>query len=216
MLWCQPSVRNEIFNAKAPAGCPISALGTGAQVQQPNGNACPVSAGAARAGGAGKVLWLKGAKSLLRTENGLTMDIFVVQCTGVLSRVQMLNLVLGVGVFSFPRSLRIGNGPKTVSESSEHGFKHRAQWVFWPHRGPGRELSEFLSAYYLCAKTNSPSFPRKSPSLPQNSVSSLFRNSTLEKVFRPFPKNVWSFLLTLKSSYFGGYCELTSKSTHRN
>ena len=29
---------------------------------------------------------------------------------------------------------------------------------FWPHRVPGRELSEFLSAYYLCAKANSPSF----------------------------------------------------------
>ena len=29
-----------------------------------------------------------------------------------------------------------------------------------PHRVPGRELSEFLSAYYLCAKANSPSFRR--------------------------------------------------------
>ena len=47
--------------------------------------------------------------SLLRTENGLTTDILVVKCTGrglvvkrpgVLSKVQMLNLVLGVGVFS--------------------------------------------------------------------------------------------------------------------
>ena len=43
------------------------------------------------------------------TENGLTTDIFVVKYTGrglvvkqpgVLSKVQMLNLVLGVGVFS--------------------------------------------------------------------------------------------------------------------
>ena len=47
--------------------------------------------------------------SLLRTENGLTTDIFVVKYTGrgfvvkrrgVLGKVQMLNLVLGVGVFS--------------------------------------------------------------------------------------------------------------------
>ena len=47
--------------------------------------------------------------SLLRTENGLTTDILVVKYTGrglvvrrpgVLSKVQMLNLVLGVGVFS--------------------------------------------------------------------------------------------------------------------
>ena len=49
--------------------------------------------------------------SLLRTENGLTTDIFVVECTGrglvvkrpgVLSKVQMLTLVLGMGVFSLP------------------------------------------------------------------------------------------------------------------
>ena len=41
---------------------------------------------------------------------------------------------------------------------------------FGPHRVPGRELSEFLSAYYLCAKANTPSFSKNSPSLPQNSV----------------------------------------------
>ena len=33
---------------------------------------------------------------------------------------------------------------------------------FW-----GGELNEFLSAYYLCAKANSPSFPQNSPSLPK-------------------------------------------------
>ena len=52
---------------------------------------------------------LRANLSLLRTENGLTTDIFVVKCTGrglvvkrpgVLSKIQMLNLVLGVGVFS--------------------------------------------------------------------------------------------------------------------
>ena len=37
---------------------------------------------------------------------------------------------------------------------------------FGPHRIPGRELSEFLSAYYLCAKANSPSFSQNSLSLP--------------------------------------------------
>ena len=60
--------------------------------------------------------------SLLRSENGLTMDIFVVKCTGrglvekrpgVLSKVQMLNLVLGVGVFSlFPN---LGRDPPAES-----------------------------------------------------------------------------------------------------
>ena len=48
---------------------------------------------------------------------------------------------------------------------------------FGPHRVPGRELSEFLSAYYMCAKVSSVNFSQNSPSLLQNSVSSLFRNS---------------------------------------
>ena len=62
-----------------------------------------------------------------------------------------------------------------------------------PHRVPGRELSEFLSACYLCAKANSPSSSQNSPSLPQNSVSSLYRISTLETVFRPFPSFLWKW-----------------------
>ena len=41
---------------------------------------------------------------------------------------------------------------------------------FGPHQFPGRELSKLLSAFYLCAKANSPSFSENSPSLPQNSV----------------------------------------------
>ena len=40
-------------------------------------------------------------------------------------------------------------------------------FFFCPHRVPGRELSELLSAYYLCAIANSPSFRQSSPSLPQ-------------------------------------------------
>ena len=48
-------------------------------------------------------------------------------------------------------------------------------------------LSEFLSAYYLCAIAISPSFSPNSPSLSQNAVTSLFRNSTLETLFSPLP-----------------------------
>ena len=40
---------------------------------------------------------------------------------------------------------------------------------------------------YLCAKANSPSFWQNSPSLPQNSVSSLLRNSPIQTAFHPFP-----------------------------
>ena len=42
--------------------------------------------------------------------------------------------------------------------------------LFWPSPSSGRELSEFLSAFYLCDKANSPSFSQNSPSLPPNSV----------------------------------------------
>ena len=55
-----------------------------------------------------------------------------------------------------------------------------SEFFVCPHRVPGRELSELLSAYYLWATANS-------PSLAQNSPSSLFRNTTLEAVCRPFP-----------------------------
>ena len=47
------------------------------------------------------------------------------------------------------------NGPNTVSESTVSNTE--LSEFFGPHRVPGRELSEFLSAYHLCAKANSPS-----------------------------------------------------------
>ena len=51
-----------------------------------------------------------------------------------------------------------------------------------PHQVPGRTLSEFLSACYnSCTQLDFFVF------FPQNSVSSLVRNSTFETVFRPFP-----------------------------
>ena len=87
---------------------------------------------------------------------------------------------------SFFSRKKIGNGPNTVSESTASDTE--LSEFFGPHRVRGGELSELLSAYYLCAKVNSPSLSQNSASLPQNSVSSLFRNSTLETVFRPFPR----------------------------
>ena len=62
----------------------------------------------------------------------------------------------------------IGDGPNTVSESTVSNTE--LSELFCPHRVPGRELSEFLSAYYLCDKAISPSFSQNSPSLPQSSV----------------------------------------------
>ena len=54
--------------------------------------------------------------------------------------------------------------------------------------------SVFLSAYDLCAEANSPSFfvelTEFAPKTQWGSVSSLLRNSTLETVFRPFPKDL--------------------------
>ena len=45
--------------------------------------------------------------------------------------------------------------------SGDQGVSTELSEVFGPHRVPGRELSEFLSAYYLCAKENSPIFCRR-------------------------------------------------------
>ena len=71
----------------------------------------------------------------------------------------------------------LGNGPKTVSEST--GSNTKLSEFFGPRRVPGREPSEFLSAFCLCAKANSQIFSQNSPSLAQSSVSSLFQNSTI-------------------------------------
>ena len=64
--------------------------------------------------------------------------------------------------FGNPR-LIFGDGLSTVSESTVSSTE--LSEFFRPHRVPGRELSEFLSAYYLCAKASS--FSQNSPSLPQ-------------------------------------------------
>ena len=62
---------------------------------------------------------------------------------------------------------------------------------FGPHRVPGRELSEFLPVYHLCAKANSPSFLQNSPSFAPKLCEAQWvrfsENGTLETVFRPFP-----------------------------
>ena len=85
------------------------------------------------------------------------------------------------------RPLRICNGPNTVSDSISNTELSK---FLGPHRVPGRELTEFLSSYYLRAKANSPSVPLNSLSVAQHSAGSLFRKSALEKVFRPFPMSM--------------------------
>ena len=87
-------------------------------------------------------------------------------------------------------SKAIPNGPNTVSESTVSTTE--LSELFGPQRVPGRELSEFLSAYYLCAKANSPSFLQNSTNLPPNSMCSLFRNRTLETVCACFVKDLRS------------------------
>ena len=84
-------------------------------------------------------------------------------------------------------SLELRGPTDTVSESTVWNTELRE--FVCPHQVLRRELSAFLSAYYLCAKANSRSFSRRAhrvcPKSQWGSVSSLLRNSTLE--FRPFP-----------------------------
>ena len=62
---------------------------------------------------------------------------------------------------------RVGAGPNMVSESTASNTE--LSEAFCPHWVPGREVSEFLSAFCLCAKVNSPSFWQNSLSLPKSS-----------------------------------------------
>ena len=61
-------------------------------------------------------------------------------------------------VIRYGGSKLLGKGPNTVSESTVSNTE--LSEFLGPHRVPGRELSQFTSAYYLCATANSPSFPR--------------------------------------------------------
>ena len=63
------------------------------------------------------------------------------------------------------------------------------------HRVPGRELGEFLSAYYFCVPKRTHRACRRTHRVtPKNSVSSVFRISTLETVCRHplFPQCLWT------------------------
>ena len=93
-------------------------------------------------------------------------------------------------VLSKPPEL-VGNGPNTVSGSTVSNTE--LSEFFGAHWVPGSELGEFLSAYYLCAKQELTEFLAELTEFAvELSVSSLFWNSTLETVFRPFPKKVLS------------------------
>ena len=86
--------------------------------------------------------------------------------------------------------LKIGNRPNIRFRRVRFQTPSSVRFLALDHRVPGRELSEFLSAYSLCAKASSPSFRRIHwvyPKTQWGSVSSLLRNSTLETVFRLFP-----------------------------
>ena len=96
--------------------------------------------------------------------------------------------------------------------ATERGlFASGCQCIVCPHCQTGKtgELSEFLSAYYLCAKANLPSVSQNSPSLPQNSESFLFRNSTLETLFRPFPKSACDSPLPVQCQCQWSVCHRT-------
>ena len=69
-----------------------------------------------------------------------------------------------------------------------------------PHRVPGRELAEFLSTYYLCAKANLRSFFRQIHRVClQNSVSLSSKTVLSKQYSAPFP-----FLLS--HQIFCGFC----------
>ena len=77
-------------------------------------------------------------------------------------------------------------GKKTLSESTVSNTE-LGEFFLALTEFRGEHSASSFQPNFLCAKANSPSFWQNSPSLPQNSLSSLFRNSTLETVFHPFP-----------------------------
>ena len=88
---------------------------------------------------------------------------------GAVAIVVFVVAVLAVAATQVLNMENLGNRPNTVSGSTVSNTK--LSEFFGAHWVPGSELSEFLSAYYLCDKANSPSFfSQNSPSLPPSSV----------------------------------------------
>ena len=80
------------------------------------------------------------------------------------------------------------NGPNTVSESTVQ--TPNSVSFFCPLQVPGGRTQWVPFSLSCVCQSELTEFFQNSPSLAQNSVSSLFRNSTLETVFCPFPR-VW-------------------------
>ena len=86
-----------------------------------------------------------------------------------------------------------------------------------PHPVPQRELSEFRSAYYLCVKAISPSSSQNSPSLAQNSVSSLFSETApfVPKTLQTEETSQENYFekLQLQRNEFFDICSITATET---
>ena len=108
----------------------------------------------------------------------------------------------------------IGNGPNTVSGSTVSNTE-LSDFFLGAHWVPGSELSEFLSAYYLCAKANSPSFSRKThrvfPKFLSEAQWVLFSETVLSKQYSATVAYFTSFPLFICAEQAQG-----RDSAHRN
>ena len=80
----------------------------------------------------------------------------------------------------------------------EYGFKHRAQWVFWPSPSSGERTQWVpLILLYVCVPSRTHRVFRRTHRVCRKtqwgSVSSLLRNSTLETVVCPFHQKNTTF-----------------------
>ena len=96
------------------------------------------------------------------------------------------SICFGIGFFSYLKQHVVqACNRRRAEDHSESIFQTPKNSLncFGPHRVPERELSELLLAYYLCQSELTEFFAE------ELSEFTLFRNSALETVFRPFPAN---------------------------
>ena len=115
-----------------------------------------------------------------------------------------------------------GNRRRAEYGFGEYGFKHRAQWVFWPSPSSRKRAQRVaLSPLFVC-KATSPSFSQNSPSLPPNSVRlsefsspKRYSRNSIPAVSYNFPDYVIIFYIAeLVSNYFLGYVNSCVVSEH--
>ena len=97
----------------------------------------------------------------------------------------------------------------------EHGFKHRAQGVLWPSPSPWERAPSVPLSFCIRVQSELTKFFAELTVLAAELSEFLFRNSTLETVFLPFPRKPPQKNTQNKEVHLNGNLQWIPDSCHR-